>query len=1146
MKGSHALFPLLYLALFLSIGVLSSSSSSSSSSSHHYYCDQADSLLLLQFIKQFEGHKKLGWNESSSDCCKWEGVTCDTSTGHVIGLDLNSWGLHGPIHPNSTIFHLHHLQNLNLAFNDFYLSPLPNEIGSLTSLTHLNISTSSLYGIIPFEISYLSKLISLDLSFNYNLQANDSSILFLHNLTQLELLSLSGNGLYCSIPRNISTSLKYLDLSLNDISGSIPDTIFQLSELQSLILHENTHLFGSLPKFSWSCNHTLQCLDLSDTSMTGELPNAIGNLRYLNYFSLSRDTCIYSGVEPLGSFFGSIPESIGNLTHLKVLDLGCNDFNGSVPFTISKLNQLTTLDLSSNYFEGGIPDVFSSLQEITTLDLERNTFTGLFPISVLNLTRLEGLVLEDYSLIGSLPSVGTGLQNLPFLSLSGNALFGTIPPWILSIPSLIMLDLSQNQFTGQLPQILSASRLHNLQILSLSGNALFGTIPPWIFSIPSLDDLDLSQNQFTGQLLGILSESLNATRLKNLRTLSLSGNALNGTIPSWIFSIPSLRKLDLSQNQFIGQHPGILTESLNASRLKNLETLSLYGNALNGTIPSWIFSIPSLAYLDLSQNQFTGQLPGISSESLISVVLSDNQLYGQIPPSFLRIYKLDLSFNPFSWNNDWKIIANLSDFQIQELWLSSCEIRVFPTFIRNLTASLTLIDLSNNQLEGQIPNWFTSMDWSLIQYLDFSQNRLIGGINQLFIPNILYLDLHSNQLQGPLTITICNLSSLQLLNLKYNKFNGLIPQCLGEFDQLSVLDLGMNNFNGIVPTSFPKGCSFTTIALNGNQLEGPIPRSLVSCTKLEVLDLANNKLIDTFPNWLGYLQELEVLILSSNKLYGPITSLDSEIRFSNVRIFDLSCNSFSGVLPKKLFNDFKAMVNVNQSKKEASYMDQDFGEGKLYNISINLVVKGNEVQLEKVLTILTTIDLSSNQIEGQIPMSIGNLNSLRLLNISHNCFNGSIPHQLGDIKLLESLDISWNQLIGRIPEQITSLTFLEVLNLSQNHLVGPIPTGKQFNTFGNDSYGGNLNLCGFPLSRGCNDNSRPHETHQHVEQEEKSYFLSGFTWRVVVIGFGCGMVFGILIENIMSRIGKPEWFVNFYGGNRHRKVSRPKRNGRRH
>ncbi|XWS16872.1 hypothetical protein CRYUN_Cryun33cG0018400 [Craigia yunnanensis] len=78
---------------------------------------------------------------------------------------------------------------------------------------------------------------------------------------------------------------------------------------------------------------------------------------------------------------------------------------------------------------------------------------------------------------------------------------------------------------------------------------------------------------------------------------------------------------------------------------------------------------------------------------------------------------------------------------------------------------------------------------------------------------------------------------------------------------------------------------------------------------------------------------------------------------------------------------------------------------------------------------------------------------------------GHIPSSFGNVTALESLDLSSNKLVGEIPMQSTGLKFLEVLNLSQNQLVGPIPHGNQFNTFSNDSYGGNLGLCGFPLPK---------------------------------------------------------------------------------
>ncbi|KAM3320791.1 hypothetical protein P3S67_007993 [Capsicum chacoense] len=85
--------------------------------------------------------KTSSWNES-------DGVTCNMLMGHVIGLDLSCSQLQGTIHPNSSLFQLHHLQRLNLAHNNFYPS-IPNGIGRLRNLRHLNLSDSFFEGKIP-------------------------------------------------------------------------------------------------------------------------------------------------------------------------------------------------------------------------------------------------------------------------------------------------------------------------------------------------------------------------------------------------------------------------------------------------------------------------------------------------------------------------------------------------------------------------------------------------------------------------------------------------------------------------------------------------------------------------------------------------------------------------------------------------------------------------------------------------------------------------------------------------------------------------------------------------------------------------------------------------------------------------------------
>ncbi|XP_031278416.1 putative receptor like protein 25 isoform X5 [Pistacia vera] len=151
---------------------------------------------------------------------------------------------------------------------------------------------------------------------------------------------------------------------------------------------------------------------------------------------------------------------------------------------------------------------------------------------------------------------------------------------------------------------------------------------------------------------------------------------------------------------------------------------------------------------------------------------------------------------------------------------------------------------------------------------------------------------------------------------------------------------------------------------------------------------------------------------------------------------------------------------------------------------------------------------------------------------------GQIPPLLGNLGGVESLDLSSNKLGGRIPWQLTNLTFLSALNLSHNQLVGLIPQGNQFNTFSSDSYEGNLGLCGPPLTE-CSDPSYP----PHIEDDTDS--KKDFGWKVVLMGYGCGTAFGLIIGCLVFTTRKPQWLVNAVEGNSHKTVRRIKNKQRR-
>ncbi|KAJ0801218.1 putative non-specific serine/threonine protein kinase [Helianthus annuus] len=148
------------------------------------------------------------------------------------------------------------------------------------------------------------------------------------------------------------------------------------------------------------------------------------------------------------------------------------------------------------------------------------------------------------------------------------------------------------------------------------------------------------------------------------------------------------------------------------------------------------------------------------------------------------------------------------------------------------------------------------------------------------------------------------------------------------------------------------------------------------------------------------------------------------------------------------------------------------------------------------------------------------------LNLSHNNLIGQIPHALGNLFDIEALDLSWNQLEGEIPQSLTKLNFLELLNLSQNHLVGRIPEGRQFNTFSEDTYYGNPELCGMPLPRRCKQLSSP-----QVETKRGVWIYM----EPVMLGLGCGTLLGLVWGYRMLSTGRPKWFnaIADAGGHTH-------------
>ena len=604
-----------------------------------------------------------------------------------------------------------------------------------------------------------------------------------------------------------------------------------------------------------------------------------------------------------------------------------------------------------------------------------------------------------------------------------------------------------------------------------------------LLNLPNLSTLYLHYNQLVGFLPNHVSGF-------NLIDLSLDSNFLNGTLPSWLFNLPSLVTLSLYGNQFIGE--------IGEFKSNSLEHIDLGYNKLHGSIPRSISRFVNLIYLSLSSNNLS--------------IMLELEMFSKVK----NLKLLDLSNNNLVGINN-NVTYTLPNLQL--LNLSSCNISEFPIFLRAAT-TLQLLDLSKNRIYGQVPRWLGDVGRDSLHFLDLHDNLLQGPFPTLSFLSLRYIFVSNNKLTGEIPSLICNTSSLDVLDLSYNNLSGVLPKCLVHSNVLSVLDLRMNSLHGTIPATFSKGNNFRNINLNGNQLEGPLPRSLANCRNLEILDLGNNKIKGTFPYWLGSLLKLRVLVIRSNKFQGHIGNFKAKFHFSNLQILDISNNEFNGPLPRKYFKYLKAMRNADEEKVVLKYMGEEY-----YHDSLNLMMKGLYIELVRIQIVFTTIDFSKNSFSGEMPKIIGRLKSLKGLNFSHNNLTGYIPSSFGNLSNLEWLDLSFNKIIGEIPTQLVDLPWLEVLNLSHNQLTGHIPSGKQFNTFDNDSYIENQGLCGFPLSKTCNNPEAKKPPPLTLQQEDNIEPQNGFSWQAISMGYGCGVIYGTLMGYLMFKIGKPKWIV---------------------
>nr|VDC75721.1 unnamed protein product [Brassica rapa] len=674
--------------------------------------------------------------------------------------------------------------------------------------------------------------------------------------------------------------------------------------------------------------------------------------------------------------------------------------------------------------------------------------------SLFRLQHLQSLDLSSSNLAGILPDSIGNLKNLRVLKLLECNLFGKLPSSLGNLSYLTHLDLDGNDFTGELPD--SMGNLNQLTKLILASSKLSGNFHHVLLNLSELTTINLRFNQLEGTLPS------NMSSLFKLEYFDIGSNSFSGSIPSSLFMIPSLIHLRLERNGFNG-----LPEIGNISSSSKLHTLSLGGNNLNGPIPRFISKLAGLSYLDLS---FWNIRRGVVDfriflhlKSLTFLDLSHLSTRSMVDMSLFS-HLMSHSVLHISGNN-LNISSNLNlPSPIGSLALASCNISEFPKFLQRQT-SLFYLDISNNKIKGQVPEWL----WSLpgLGYVDLSRNSFSGfdgpadviQRNEIYMldissntfknpfpllpKSIIYFSASDNQFSGEIPKIICELDSLGKLILSNNNFSGSIPWCFENFNtKLTVLHLQNNSLSGEFPEE-SISVGLVSLDVSHNQLSGELPKSLINCTYLQFVNVEDNMFNGTFPFWLRVLPGLQFLVLRSNKFHGPLYPPEGSMSFPKLRIFDISKNLFSGALPSDYFAGWNEMSSdvYAADNRQQRFIGVSFSN---YSKSVVLTNKGSKMELLGIsFNIYKTIDVSENRFEGEISESISLLKELIVLNMSNNTFVGHIPPSLSNMTNLQSLDLSRNRLSGKIPLELEKLAFLAWMNFSYNMFEGPIPQGTQ-------------------------------------------------------------------------------------------------------
>lgn len=935
---------------------------------------------------------QINWLKSD-DHCTWEGISCHTEgefEGLVKAIELEDNNLVGTADLNR-VWQFEGLEVLNLQINDIAVSFF--NVENAINLQEVQVS-----------------------------ETLTSSLLGIGGAQSLQELHITGARLVGPMPFELFelSNLRKLFLSQNQLTGSLPSEIGQLGSLEDLYVFDNS-MRGTLPS-EIGLLGSLQHLSLGMNDFVGTIPRQINSLNKLEMLSLQKEEDAQPdsmfAVGGLG-FSGPVP-SLSGLPNVKEVYLGHNSLIGTIPSdflqgVVDKARRVV-VDLSYNNIDGPIPASFANFGDLQ-LELARNSITEIPDRVCAKTSWFNGEVANGCDAILCFP----GTYNEYGRRTDSKTICRpcTYPGSAVDYGAVNCGPVFADSMTDQ--EIL-------MELYDATGGSEWANSAGWNSDSVSFCDW-----------FGVTCEAGSDFGQASVTEIALMENNLNGIIPSIIFHLPEVRKLDVRNNAVtIGLNAAFQAENLEElyldrtrvstldgiGQVLSLRVLHLHKNSFGGQeIPDELFDLTSLEDLNLSDSMFGGTLSSKVGQlvNLKRFSLVGNAVTGQIPAeigNLIAVEDLDLSGNNWYGTLPETISSlaslrrfNLNNNQVNNVGITG-QLRPFATM-----PNLSELNLSNNQFTGLIPDSFLS------------------GIVDKTVPVVVFLD--GNHLGG---IVPSSLAALQQVNiyLQNNLISGFGTGICQQFQWMdgNVARYGCDAILCPAGEYSPDGrqVSDSTACKSCPDLQGTPTLGSSLCVSAQK-QIEKDILLSLFQsttgvnwknsdgwadddvdicNWYGIKCKegatVESILLGSNGLVGTVPS----------DVYELPSLKFLWLYSNHIDLSF---AGIEQATSLTSLL-LDATKIK----SLDGIGAGHS---------LVDIDVRFNNLKGSLPMELANLANLETFTCSHNALSGSIP-ELSALRKLKTLRMGSNGFIGELPSFANHPSLVNI-DLSDNGLGGSVP-----------------------------------------------------------------------------------------------------------